>query len=173
MHTHTCTHSYTYTYTYAHELCCPILFLPSNNSSTLNQIITIHCYCTANDTNNDIPKTKQTCTHHYFHICTGQAQVHDLKQGQSQEGSQLQKMLVDPAVNVVFQRMKSQLSDYKDKLEQAQSDLSAWKFTPDRSGLGRLRLTNNWVTVSDINSERTVLQTNALTKVLSKLLYCV
>lgn len=59
------------------------------------------------------------------------SQVHDLKQGQSQEGSQLQKMLVDPAVNIVFQRMKSQLSDYKDKLEQAQSDLSAWKFTPD------------------------------------------
>ena len=41
-------------------------------------------------------------------------------------------MLVDPAVNLVFDRMKSQLSDYKDKLEQAQSDLSAWKFTPDR-----------------------------------------
>lgn len=28
--------------------------------------------------------------------------------------------------------MKSQLTDYKDKLDQAQSDLSAWKFTPDR-----------------------------------------
>lgn len=41
-------------------------------------------------------------------------------------------MLVDPAVNLVFERMKRQLSDYKEKLEQAQSDLSAWKFTPDR-----------------------------------------
>ena len=28
--------------------------------------------------------------------------------------------------------MKTQLKDYKDKLEQAQGDLSAWKFTPDR-----------------------------------------
>ena len=99
--------------------------------------------------------------------------MHDLKQGQSQEGSQLQKMLVDPAVNIVFQRMKSQLSDYKDKLEQAQSDLSAWKFTPDRSGLRRLHLTSNCVTVSDINSGRTVLQSNSVTNVLSRLLYCV
>lgn len=41
-------------------------------------------------------------------------------------------MLIDPAVNLVFDRMKSQLSDYKEKLKQAQSDLSAWKFTPDR-----------------------------------------
>lgn len=41
-------------------------------------------------------------------------------------------MLIDPAVNLVFSRMKSQLSDYKEKLEQAQTDLSAWKFTPDR-----------------------------------------
>jgi len=41
-------------------------------------------------------------------------------------------MLIDPAINLVFSRMKSQLSDYKEKLEQAQTDLSAWKFTPDR-----------------------------------------
>ncbi len=41
-------------------------------------------------------------------------------------------MLIDPAVNLVFDRMKVQLADYKEKLEQAQSDLSAWKFTPDR-----------------------------------------
>ena len=61
-----------------------------------------------------------------------QSQVHDLKQAQSTESSQLHQMMVDPAVNVVFSRMKSQLGDYKDKLEQAQSDLSAWKFTPDR-----------------------------------------
>lgn len=41
-------------------------------------------------------------------------------------------MLIDPAVNLVFEKMKAQLKDYKEKLEQAQSDLSAWKFTPDR-----------------------------------------
>lgn len=54
-------------------------------------------------------------------------------------------MAVDPAVNLVFQRMKSQLADYKEKLEQAQNDLSAWKFSPDRSGLNQKlhRLTSN------------------------------
>lgn len=59
--------------------------------------------------------------------------MHDLKQAQSSESSQLHRVLVDPAVNVMFQSMKKQLADYKEKLEQAQNDLSAWKFTPDRS----------------------------------------
>ncbi|CAB3977480.1 Pre-mRNA-splicing regulator WTAP [Paramuricea clavata] len=58
-------------------------------------------------------------------------QIHDLKQAQNPAGSQLRSTLLDPAVNVVFQRMKSELDETKDKLEQAQNDLSAWKFTPD------------------------------------------
>ena len=58
--------------------------------------------------------------------------MHDLKQAQTSEGTQLHRMLIDPAVNLVYERMKTQLKDYKDKLEHAQSDLSAWKFTPDR-----------------------------------------
>lgn len=33
--------------------------------------------------------------------------------------------------------MKAQLADYKEKLDQAQSDLSAWKFTPDRLAFQR------------------------------------
>lgn len=41
-------------------------------------------------------------------------------------------MLVDPAVNLVFQQMSTGLKESRDKLEQAQNDLSAWKFTPDR-----------------------------------------
>lgn len=41
-------------------------------------------------------------------------------------------MALDPAVNLVFQKMKSELHSTKEQLEQAQSDLSAWKFTPDR-----------------------------------------
>ena len=61
-----------------------------------------------------------------------QAQVHDLKQAQSPENSQLNSMMIDPAVNLLFKRMKAELTDAKDKLEQAQNDLSAWKFTPDR-----------------------------------------
>ena len=55
----------------------------------------------------------------------------------------MHSMAIDPAVNVVFQRMKSQLAEYKEKLEQAQNDLSAWKFSPDRSGLKLLRLISN------------------------------
>ena len=40
--------------------------------------------------------------------------------------------MVDPAVNIMFSSMKRQLKEYKEKLEQAQNDLTAWKFTPDR-----------------------------------------
>lgn len=58
--------------------------------------------------------------------------MHDLKQAQSPENSQLNSMMIDPAVNLLFKRMKAELTDAKDKLEQAQNDLSAWKFTPDR-----------------------------------------
>lgn len=39
--------------------------------------------------------------------------------------------LVDPAVNLLFQKMKQELSDLKARYEQAQEDLSAWKFTPN------------------------------------------
>ena len=67
---------------------------------------------------------------HFIFRC--KSQVHELKQAQTAEGSQLHRMLIDPAVNLIFERMKKQLKDYKEKLEQAQSDLSAWKFTPDR-----------------------------------------
>ncbi len=42
-------------------------------------------------------------------------------------------MLLDPAINLVFQRMKKEVDSCKEKLEQAQNDLAAWKFTPDRS----------------------------------------
>jgi len=48
--------------------------------------------------------------------------------------------------------MKSQLADYKEKLEQAQNDLSAWKFSPDRSGLNQKlhRLTSNSAVTSNL-----------------------
>ena len=58
--------------------------------------------------------------------------MQDLKEAQSSESSNLQSMLVDPAVNMVFQSMKTELKESRDKLQQAQNDLSAWKFTPDR-----------------------------------------
>lgn len=71
--------------------------------------------------------THTLCTH------TLQTQVHDLKQSQSPTTAQLHSMLMDPAVNLMFLKMKSELKDVKEKLAQAQTDLSAWKFSTDRS----------------------------------------
>lgn len=70
--------------------------------------------------------TKQT-----FVICYPQTQIHDLKQAQNPSSIQLRSTLLDPAVNLLFQRMKTDLDSEKEKLEQAQNDLNAWKFTPD------------------------------------------
>ncbi|XP_031559646.1 pre-mRNA-splicing regulator WTAP-like [Actinia tenebrosa] len=58
-------------------------------------------------------------------------QIHDMKQAQNPSNIQMRSTLLDPAVNLLFQRMKTELDESKEKLEQAQSDLGAWKFTPD------------------------------------------
>ena len=39
--------------------------------------------------------------------------------------------MLDPAINHLFLKMKTDLKDTKEKLESAQSELNAWKFTPD------------------------------------------
>ena len=72
------------------------------------------------------------CTY-FIRAYTTQTQVHDLKQAQSPSTAQLHSMLMDPAVNLMFLKMKSELKDVKEKLAQAQTDLSAWKFSTDRS----------------------------------------
>jgi len=41
-------------------------------------------------------------------------------------------MLLDPAVNIVFQKMTKEMEDSQEKLKEKQNELSAWKFTPDR-----------------------------------------
>ncbi|CAH2250047.1 pre-mRNA-splicing regulator WTAP [Pelobates cultripes] len=61
--------------------------------------------------------------------CTNQIQ--HLKQVQQPSVAQLRTTMVDPAINLFFLKMKSELEQTKDKLEQAQNELSAWKFTPD------------------------------------------
>ncbi|CAN0350550.1 unnamed protein product [Lampetra planeri] len=58
-------------------------------------------------------------------------QIASLKQGQLSSASHLRSCLVDPAVNLLFTKMKSELQQSKDKLQQAHDELSAWKFTPD------------------------------------------
>lgn len=61
--------------------------------------------------------------------CTTQIQY--LKQVRQPSPAQLRSTMVDPAINLFFLKMKSELEQTKDKLEQAQNELSAWKFTPD------------------------------------------
>ena len=61
-----------------------------------------------------------------------QTQITELKQAATQGTAQLRSMLLDPAVNIVFQRMAKELDEAQEKLKQTQNELSAWKFTPDR-----------------------------------------
>lgn len=61
-----------------------------------------------------------------------QNQIQYLKQVQQPSAAQLRSSMVDPAINLFFLKMKAELEQTKDKLEQAQNELSAWKFTPDR-----------------------------------------
>ena len=63
-----------------------------------------------------------------------QTQIHELKQSHNPTAAKLRNMLLDPAVNLMFERMKKEVESCKEKLEQAQNDLAAWKFTPDRYG---------------------------------------
>ncbi len=47
-------------------------------------------------------------------------------------GSGLRNSLLDPVVNLLFEKMKEELADSKKRLEESQQELNAWKFTPDR-----------------------------------------
>ena len=47
-------------------------------------------------------------------------------------GSGLKHSLLDPAINLLFERLKRDLDSAKTKMEENQNELSAWKFTPDR-----------------------------------------
>ena len=61
-----------------------------------------------------------------------QNQISEIKQAQTQGTAQLRSTLLDPAINIVFQRMGKEMDDAQEKLKQTQNELSAWKFTPDR-----------------------------------------
>lgn len=58
-------------------------------------------------------------------------QLAEVKQAQTQGTAQLRSMLLDPAVNTVFQKMAKEMEEAQEKLKQTQNELSAWKFTPD------------------------------------------
>jgi pre-mRNA-splicing regulator WTAP len=46
--------------------------------------------------------------------------------------------LVDPAINLIFMKLKAELKATKAKLEDTQNELTAWKFTPDSNTGKRL-----------------------------------
>ncbi|KAL8594160.1 hypothetical protein ACOMHN_018100 [Nucella lapillus] len=58
-------------------------------------------------------------------------QIAEMKASQTQNSAQLRSLLLDPAVNLVFQRMAKEMDDCKEKLKQTQNELNAWKFTAD------------------------------------------
>ncbi|KAI6660908.1 Pre-mRNA-splicing regulator WTAP [Oopsacas minuta] len=60
------------------------------------------------------------------------SQVDELKRAQtSRMPGQLNNYPVDPAVNIIFQKMNQELKETQARYKQAQEDLSAWKFTPN------------------------------------------
>jgi len=50
---------------------------------------------------------------------------------QQASAATLRKTMLDPAINHLFLKMKTELKETKEKLESATSELAAWKFTPD------------------------------------------
>ncbi|XP_063707940.1 pre-mRNA-splicing regulator female-lethal(2)D [Culicoides brevitarsis] len=65
-------------------------------------------------------------------------QISEYKALQAPGTTALRNALLDPAVNVLFQKLKQELQATKAKLEETQNELSAWKFTPDSNTGKRL-----------------------------------
>lgn len=55
-----------------------------------------------------------------------------MKATQAPSAAALRSALLDPAVNILIQKLRQELITTKSKLEETQNELSAWKFTPDR-----------------------------------------
>ncbi|XP_055612849.1 pre-mRNA-splicing regulator WTAP [Uranotaenia lowii] len=66
------------------------------------------------------------------------SQIAELKAAQAPGQAALRSALLDPAVNILFQKLKGELQQTKAKLEETQNELSAWKFTPDSNTGKRL-----------------------------------
>lgn len=68
------------------------------------------------------------CEYYLSIIECFQTQLEELR---ASNGS-LRQTLLDPIVNTMFQKIKHELRVYREKLDQSQQDMNAWKFTPDR-----------------------------------------
>lgn len=58
-------------------------------------------------------------------------QIQEFKAAQTPSTNQLRSMLLDPAINLVFQHMAKEMEECKERQKQTQNELSAWKFTAD------------------------------------------
>ena len=67
-----------------------------------------------------------------YSISLFQAQLEENRQYQQPSTGQLRSMLLEPTVNVVINKLTKELESTKTRLEESQSELSAWKFTQDR-----------------------------------------
>lgn len=56
----------------------------------------------------------------------------EIKATHAPSAAALRSTLLDPAVNILIQKLRQELITTKAKLEDTQNELSAWKFTPDR-----------------------------------------
>lgn len=73
--------------------------------------------------------------HHFlkpFSLLFLQAQINEFKAAQIPALATLKSTLLDPAINIIVQKLKNELSSTKASLEETQNELNAWKFTPDR-----------------------------------------
>ncbi|XP_065220668.1 pre-mRNA-splicing regulator WTAP isoform X2 [Planococcus citri] len=66
------------------------------------------------------------------------SQISELKASQITSLTTLKSSLLDPAVNIIIQKLKNELSATKASLEETQNELNAWKFTPDSNTGKRL-----------------------------------
>ncbi|XP_011647106.1 pre-mRNA-splicing regulator female-lethal(2)D isoform X2 [Pogonomyrmex barbatus] len=65
-------------------------------------------------------------------------QITEMKTTQAPSAAALRSTLLDPAVNILIQKLRQELITTKSKLEDTQNELSAWKFTPDSNTGKRL-----------------------------------
>lgn len=66
------------------------------------------------------------------------AQITDLKTSASPSAGSLRAAFLDPAVNLLLQKLRTELATSRAQLEETQNELSAWKFTPDSNTGKRL-----------------------------------
>ncbi|XP_046673862.1 pre-mRNA-splicing regulator female-lethal(2)D isoform X1 [Homalodisca vitripennis] len=65
-------------------------------------------------------------------------QLSELKAREAPGVSALRSALLDPAVNLLLQKLRQELAATRTRVEETQNELSAWKFTPDSNTGKRL-----------------------------------